>query len=133
MDVKFQEKYFTPRGHGKKNPGGKIYNSIVNCRQKLAKRKRSEDNHRYQTKGAEHHQANPVEEAALKWLRLNTEPWSLTLENWVLSFGERKSNLKNPNEFAKVLKNFRHYRGKFGYQLVSSYGFLNNRDQIIFC
>ncbi|XP_058821061.1 uncharacterized protein LOC131683247 isoform X2 [Topomyia yanbarensis] len=116
-----KEIYFTPRGNGKRNPGGKLYNGIVNTRQKFAKRKLKEKEHLAKKKVnlSDSPQRTDLEgEEALNWLKLNTQPWATTLEKWAISFKSRQVSLPKLLDTAQIWKSFPHYTEPFGYQLI---------------
>lgn len=110
----------------KKNPGGKIYNRIVNSKQKITKRKEKEEQHSCGLKKKSNTicTLDPAVTDAVLWLGQNTEPWGTTLEKWVLSFPARQLQLMKHDLCMKLLKDFYHYADEFGYQLVSIYFFL---------
>lgn len=105
----------------KKNPGGKIYNRIVNSHAKVTKRKKKEEQHLRNSKKKSTPICTPDPAAtdAVLWLEQNTKPWGTTLEKWIVSFPARKSQLMKRDLSEKLFKDFHHYADEFGYQLVS--------------
>ncbi|XP_062715110.1 uncharacterized protein LOC109622138 [Aedes albopictus] len=116
------ETYYIPRAGGRKNPGGKLYNKIVNSRQKAAKRKLREEAHLAIKKPATSLEVS--DESAVKaveWLKYNKLPWTTALDKWEQAYPLRKSQLGNMT-FADELLN-RHssvYQDPNGYQAIAS-------------
>lgn len=112
--------YYIPRSRVKRNPGGKIYNKIVNTKQKRAKREKLEKEIDYKRNKPNSTGSDVEGDAAYNWLVLNTHPWGTTIDKWAASFNRRRHELQNPFFIDKVLGFYRHYKDPYGYQLVSS-------------
>ncbi|XP_065081993.1 uncharacterized protein LOC135704454 [Ochlerotatus camptorhynchus] len=115
-----KDTYFIAQGGSKKNPGGKLYNRIVNWKQKTAKRKWKEEKHLSKSKKKENSPSieDKVAVDAAVWLQQNTKPWSTTLDKWTFSFPLRKSFLMKSDNKARLFKEYQHYSDEFGYQLI---------------
>lgn len=61
---------------------------------------------------------DPFTSEALKWLELNNSPWDIVLQKWVQSSASRVKQLKQLQS-EEILKKYRLYAEKFGFQLVS--------------
>ncbi|EDS32738.1 conserved hypothetical protein [Culex quinquefasciatus] len=118
FDKEEKDIYYTKRGGGKRNPGGKIYNRIHNQKQAKKRRDNLEEAHVSQENQAP--EGDPVCQEAIEWLRLNVNPWSVTLDKWKSSFGYRRKSLQDPKCARECVDQFRHYSEQYGYQLVGT-------------
>ncbi|XP_062700087.1 uncharacterized protein LOC109419735, partial [Aedes albopictus] len=116
--------YYIPRSGEKRNPGGKIYNKIANLKQKRIKRDKYEED--IEAKRQKHNtgstgvdiELDAAAEAAFNWLRLNTQPWQTTVNQWKASFNRRRRDLQKPALLANVDGIYRHYKDPYGFQLI---------------
>lgn len=117
-----QETYFIPRAGRRRNPGGKLFNKIVNFKQKAGKRKQREEAHLASKRIVLEPEAtvtDPVAEAAIQWLSHNRHPWTTALDKWELSYPIRKKHLKSKKSVEDLYWQYQLYQEEHGYQAVS--------------
>lgn len=118
----FQDTYFIPRAGGRKNPGGKLFNKIVNIRQKNAKRKLREKAHLASKKTSLDPETSDDDQQAsraIEWLEHNKRPWTTALDKWEQSYSLRKRQLGNAALVEELFNRFQVYQDTYGFQAVS--------------
>ncbi|XP_055613582.1 uncharacterized protein LOC129760027 [Uranotaenia lowii] len=121
LEKSIANKYFIPRGGSKKNPGGQLYNLIVNTKQKRAKRAKLEELHQKNFAPVSNDSVEEVDvlvNDAVLWLKQYSKPWTTTLDKWNISFPKRRTKLCKSSNFLDLTAEFRHYGDEYGFQLV---------------
>ncbi|XP_062535305.1 uncharacterized protein LOC134204514 [Armigeres subalbatus] len=114
------ENYFISRSGDRKNHGGKIANKIGNLKQRKRKRETKENEYQATKQSANDCQPprNAEAEEAAEWLLLNTDPWSVVLERWKISYEARKDDLLSQKRITRILTTYPQYRCPHGFQLI---------------
>ncbi|XP_062554068.1 uncharacterized protein LOC134219364 isoform X2 [Armigeres subalbatus] len=113
------ETYFIPRAGGRRNPGGKLFNKLVNVRQKNAKRKLREEAHLHSKKIIpDPDDSDESKSNAIEWLEHNKLPWTTALDKWEHSYSLRKRQLKNKSFVDELFNRYQVYQDVHGYQAI---------------
>ncbi|XP_055632689.1 uncharacterized protein LOC129773137 [Toxorhynchites rutilus septentrionalis] len=114
------ENYFIPRSGDRKNHGGKIANKIGNLKQRKRKCEAKENAYQASTQTTIDSQStrDVAAEEAAEWLMLNSEPWSVVLERWRVSYEARKGHLLSRKCITKIFTTYPQYKCQHGFQLI---------------
>ncbi|XP_058443678.1 uncharacterized protein LOC131425641 [Malaya genurostris] len=114
------ENYFIPRDGDRKNHGGKIANKIGNLKQRKRKRETKENEYQVtkRTLIDPQNKQNEDAEDAAEWLKLNSEPWTVVLDQWKISYAVRKRDLLSRKRIPHLFKTYPQYKLQHGFQLI---------------